>query len=46
LPVREGTLLDPVVEAWGSFRPDPVNIAVAGRRQAEAVRMMDRVGWR
>ncbi|KAA2285256.1 extracellular solute-binding protein [Arenimonas fontis] len=44
-PAREGVALDPVVQAWGPFRPDPVNVSVAGRRQAEAVRLMDRAGW-
>ncbi len=45
-PVVEGTELDPVVAAWGDFRPDPTNLAVAGQRQGEAVRLMDRVGYR
>lgn len=44
-PVRPGVALDPVVAAWGEFRADPVNVAVAGARQAEAVRLMDRAGW-
>lgn len=45
-PVKAGAPLDPVVAAWGPFKPDPVNVAVAGHRQAEAVRLMDRAGWR
>ena len=43
---RAGVALDPVVAAWGPFKPDPVNVTVAGKRQAEAVRLMDRAGWR
>mgnify|MGYP006158105391 CR=1 FL=1 len=46
IPAREGVALDPVVAAWGPFKPDPVNVTVAGKRQAEAVRLMDRAGWR
>ena len=46
IPAREGVKLDPVVAAWGPFKPDPVNVTVAGKRQAEAVRLMDRAGWR
>ena len=46
IPVREGTRLDPIVAAWGPFKADKVNVAVAGQRQAEAVRLMDRAGWR
>lgn len=37
---------DPAVAAWGSFKPDTINITVAGRRQAEAVMLMDRAGYR
>ncbi len=45
-PVKPGMALDPVVAAWGEFKADPVNVSVAGHRQAEAVRLMDRAGWR
>lgn len=45
-PARRNVKLDPVVTAWGRFKPDRVNVSVAGRRQAEAVRLMDRAGWR
>lgn len=33
------------VASWGSFKADTIPVEVAGRRQAEAIRMMDRVGW-
>ncbi|MCY1334233.1 putative binding protein component of ABC iron transporter [compost metagenome] len=33
------------VAAWGSFKADSIPVEVAGKRQAEAIRMMDRVGW-
>lgn len=45
-PVRSGVDLAPVVAAWGSFNEDQHNLAIAGRRQAEAVKLMDRAGWR
>jgi iron(III) transport system substrate-binding protein len=45
-PVRAGVAIDPLVAGWGEFVPDPVNVVVAGTRQAEAVQLMDRVGWR
>ncbi len=45
-PVVEGVEADPVAEAWGPFVADSMNLRVAGRRQAEAVRLMDRAGWR
>lgn len=36
----------PVVKAWGEFRADSTNLVIAGQRQAQAVRLMDRAGWR
>lgn len=45
-PVLAGIELDPIVAAWGEFKADPVDIAVAGRRQAEAVMLMNEAGWR
>ena len=32
--------------AWGELKADTVNVAEAGRLQAEAVRLMDRAGYR
>lgn len=45
-PAKPGIAVDPVVAAWGGFKPDPVNVVEAGRRQAEAVMLMDRAGWK
>ena len=33
------------VAAWGSFKADSVPMEVAGKRQVEAIKLMDRVGW-
>ena len=33
------------VATWGDFKADNVNIEVAGRRQPEAIMLMDRLGW-
>ena len=33
------------VAAWGSFKADSIPVEVAGKRQAEAIRLMDRAGW-
>lgn len=35
-----------VVAAWGDYRPDDTPLTVAGERQAQAVRLMDRAGYR
>ncbi|MGV8841905.1 MAG: extracellular solute-binding protein [Pseudomonas sp.] len=34
------------VAAWGSFKADSIPVEVAGKRQAEAIMLMDRAGWR
>lgn len=36
----------PEVAAWGDFKPDTIPVEVAGKRQAEAIMLMDRAGWR
>ncbi|MGN2260670.1 extracellular solute-binding protein [Pseudomonas aeruginosa] len=33
------------VANWGSFKADSIPVEVAGKRQAEAIRLMDRAGW-
>lgn len=33
------------VAAWGSFKADNIAVEVAGKRQAEAIKLMDRAGW-
>ncbi|WP_166361080.1 extracellular solute-binding protein [Pseudomonas akapageensis] len=33
------------VAGWGSFKADSLPVEVAGKRQAEAIRLMDRAGW-
>lgn len=37
---------DPLVQAWGRFKPDVINVSEAGRLQAQAVMLMDRAGYR
>lgn len=34
------------VAAWGEFTPNPINVAKAGELQTEAVKLMDRAGYR
>jgi len=33
------------VQAWGEFKADNINVEAAGRLQAEAIKLMDRVGY-
>lgn len=45
-PVNPKVKPDPTVAAWGSFKPNLINVAQAGALQAGAVMLMDRVGYK
>jgi iron(III) transport system substrate-binding protein len=46
-PAVSGTPLDTVIAGFGKFKEDTtVNVAAYGKHQAEAIRIMDRVGWK
>ena len=34
------------VKSWGEFREDDLNVSVAGALQVDAVKLMDRAGYR
>ncbi|HIP67765.1 MAG TPA: Fe(3+) ABC transporter substrate-binding protein [Chromatiales bacterium] len=45
-PVNPEAEISSLVASWGSFKPDRVNLDVLGKNNAEAVRLMDRAGWK
>lgn len=45
-PVVAGVPVHPVVAAWGPFKEDELNAAVYGKNNAEALKVMDRAGWK
>lgn len=45
-PVNPRVGLPPVLKAWGTFKADEVPVTELGRLQADAIKMMDRVGYR
>jgi len=45
-PVRPGVASSPVLEAWGGFKADELNLARLGELNGEALRLMDRAGWK
>jgi iron(III) transport system substrate-binding protein len=45
-PASPNVKADPIVLAWGEFKPSPMNVAKAGELQSTAVKLMDRVGYR
>ena len=45
-PVREGVTGDRILQSWGAFKADSLNLAVLGENNQAAVRAMDRGGWK
>jgi iron(III) transport system substrate-binding protein len=45
-PVRADAKTSALLEGWGGFRADTVNLETLGELNADAVRLMDRAGWK
>jgi iron(III) transport system substrate-binding protein len=45
-PVRPGIPVSATLAAWGDFKADDLNLAQLGELNGEAVRLMDRAGWK
>lgn len=45
-PAVAGVEPPPHVAAWGAFKPDQLNARVFARNNAEALKIMDRAGWK
>ncbi len=45
-PVVAGVSLDPALAKFGRFREDKLSAAVFGRNNAEALKIVDRAGWK
>lgn len=45
-PIISGMDLPPVLEQFGTFESDAVNVTAYGENNPEAIRLMDRAGWR
>ena len=45
-PVTEDATLSSRVASWGTFKSDLVNLSRLGELNAEAVKIMDRAGWK
>ena len=45
-PVRDGLAGANILQAWGAFKADSLNLAVLGEQNQAAVRAMDRSGWK
>ena len=45
-PVKTGIKANTSLMRWGDFKPDDLNLSKLGEYNSEAVRIMDRAGWR
>jgi len=45
-PANPKVEADSVIKAWGSFKPNLINVSKAGELQAAATRLMDRAGYK
>jgi iron(III) transport system substrate-binding protein len=46
-PARPGVPVSSVIAAWGmDYKRDPLNVAILAKLNAEAVKLMDRAGWK
>jgi iron(III) transport system substrate-binding protein len=45
-PANPRVAMDPLVQTWGDYRQDLINVSRAGALQTDAVRLMDRAGFR
>ncbi|MDX1572446.1 MAG: Fe(3+) ABC transporter substrate-binding protein [Methylophaga sp.] len=44
-PVVEGIASSDLLQQWGEFKADPLNMGVLGENNSEALKLMDRAGW-
>ena len=45
-PVKPGVEWSDTLKAWGTFRSDSINLSLLGEMNPEAVKIMDRAGWK
>ncbi len=45
-PVRAGVAKSQTLQAWGDFKADTLSLAKLGENNGDAVRLMDRAGWK
>jgi iron(III) transport system substrate-binding protein len=45
-PVVAGAEMEPILIKWGDIKIDQINAATFGENNAEAVKLMDRAGWK
>lgn len=44
-PAKRGIAASPELQSWGNFKSDAQNLSNLGKHNAQAVMIMDKVGW-
>ncbi len=45
-PVKNGVDLHPILNAWGTFKANPLPLSTLGEKNADAVKLLDRSNWK
>ncbi len=45
-PVKPGVASSALLSSWGTFRADSLNLSELGKNNADAVKIMDKAGWK
>lgn len=45
-PIRDGVAISDTLKSWGAFKKDDLQLGLLGKYNPDAVRLMDRAGWR
>lgn len=45
-PVKAGVTAGDMLQGWGEFKADSLNLSELGKHNAEAVKIMDKAGWK
>ena len=45
-PVKRGIEASPELRNWGQFKTDALNLSILGKNNAQAITVMDKVGWK
>ena len=45
-PIKRGITASPELQSWGNFKSDTLNLSALGKNNAQAVMIMDKVGWK
>lgn len=45
-PVKAGVEASELLKSWGEFKADDLNLAELGKNNADALKMMDKAGWK